>query len=241
MALLELERVSKLYRRGSRERMVLSDVSLSLEAGELVGVWGMRGSGRSTLLRVAAGIEPPDSGLVRFDGAVVSGGRGGRSREEIGFCQRALRPAEGRVVLEHASTGLLARGMREAPARERARRALARAGAEECAMLEPSELDAGEAVRVAIARALALAPRLLIIDEPTAGVEPEERDGLLGLLRSLADEGIAVLASAGALSAGLAGADRALALREGALHGERQPELAQVVELHGPSTWRATG
>jgi ABC-type multidrug transport system ATPase subunit len=241
MALLELEHVSKLYRRGSRERQALVDVSLAVEAGELVSVWGMRGSGRSTLLRVAAGIELPDSGVVRLDGKVLFDTRHRLASSEIGFCQRAFRPAEGRVVLEHATAGLLARGVREPLARERARQALQRAGVEECALLEPAELDGGEAVRVAIARALALGPRLLILDEPTVGVEVEERDRLLALLRSLANEGIAVLASAGELSAGLAGADRALALRAGELHGEPRAQLAPVVELHGPSGWRATG
>jgi ABC-type multidrug transport system ATPase subunit len=241
MALLELDHVSKRYRRGSRERLALGDVSLAVEAGELVSVWGMRGSGRSTLLRVAAGIELPDSGVVRFDGRTLFDGRRRLPSREIGFCLRALRPAEGRVVLEHATTGLLARGVRESVARERAREALRRTGVEECEMLEPAELSGGEAVRVAIARALAPGPRLLIVDEPTAGVEVEERDRLLALLRSLANEGIAVLASAGELSAGLAGADRALALRAGELHGESRAELATVVELHGPSVWRATG
>jgi ABC-type lipoprotein export system ATPase subunit len=241
MALLELEHVSKLYRRGSRERLALVDVSLAVEAGELVSVWGMRGSGRSTLLRVAAGIELPDSGVVRFDGRVLFDARRRLATSEIGFCQRAFRSAEGRVALEHATAGLLARGVREPLARERARRALQRAGVEECALLEPAELDGGEAVRVAIARALALGPRLLIVDEPAVGVEVEERDRLLALLRSLANEGIAVLASAGELSAGLAGADRALALRAGELYGESQAELAPVVELHGSSGWRATG
>ena len=68
MSLLELERVAKRYRDGQLERVVLREVSLDLDGGELAVVWGLRRSGRSTLLRVAAGIEAPDEGVVRFDG-----------------------------------------------------------------------------------------------------------------------------------------------------------------------------
>jgi len=69
MSLLALEGVGKRYRDGARERIALREVSLALEAGELAAVWGLRRSGRSTLLRVAAGIEQPDEGVVRFDGS----------------------------------------------------------------------------------------------------------------------------------------------------------------------------
>ena len=68
MSLLELEGVCKRSTRGDRRRLVLDDASLSIDAGELVAVWGLRGSGRTTLLRLATGIDAPDAGSVRFDG-----------------------------------------------------------------------------------------------------------------------------------------------------------------------------
>ena len=85
---------------------------------------------------------------------------------------------------------------------------------------------------VGIARSLVHQPKLLVIDEPTLGVDVFERDRILSLLRSLADEGISVLMSVGETTC-LAGADRALSLANGELHGELQPpELAPVVQLH---------
>jgi ABC-type ATPase involved in cell division len=240
MSLLALEHVVKRCGDGSRERVVLADVSLELEVGELGVVWGLRRSGRSTLLRVTAGIEAPDSGVVRFEGLdlrehgedVLGGG--------IGYCQKTLRLGEGQVVLDELIVSLLARGIGPKAARSRARLALERMGAEQCATLHPGELDSAEAVRVALARTITQQPRLLVIDEPVKGVELLERDGILSLLRSLADDGIAVLASASE-STGLSGADRAFALGGGELRGAPTPELAPVLELRRPLARRASG
>jgi ABC-type sugar transport system ATPase subunit len=240
MSLLALEAVSKRYGRPTRERVVLRDVSLEVEAGELVVVWGLKGSGRSTLLRVAAGIEPVESGTVRFQGRDLADDGEELLGGGVGYCERTFRCAEGQGVLEQVTVGLLARGVPPRQARTRARRALARVDAEQAAAQRLGALDTGESVRVAIARTLALEPALLVIDEPTSGVDLLERDGILALLRSLADEGIAVLASAGE-STGLQGADRALVIGEGELRGTPPAELATVVPLRRAAAWHATG
>jgi len=239
MTLLALDRVRVRHSEGGRERMVLRDVSLDLDAGELAVVWGLRRSGRSTLLRVAAGLAAPDAGTVRFDGRDLAAHRERLLGDGIGYVQRRLRWAEGQSVLDQATGALLARGLAPSAARMRARAALERAGAERCAGLRLGKLDAGEAVRVALARALALEPRLLVVDEPTKGVDLMERDEILRLLRSLADGGMAVLASTGD-SAALSGADRTLALSDGELRGSVTPELAQVVPLR-PAAIRQAG
>jgi putative ABC transport system ATP-binding protein len=231
MTLLELERVSRRYGRSSHERIVLRDVSLELDGGELVAVWGLRRSGRSTLLRVAAGIEAPDTGVVRFAGRELDGGGGDELGSGIGYCRRAFRGPEGRVVLDELMVAPLARGVRPSVAHAHSRTALQRCGVEHCATHGLGELDSAEAMRVTIARALTLEPSLLVIDEPTRGVDLIERDGILSLLRSLTEEGIAVLMSAGEAT-GLSGADRALSLADGELRGSLSPELAPVVSLH---------
>jgi len=228
MSLLELEHVGKCHGPLS-EHAVLRDVSLRIEQGEMVTVWGMRRSGRSTLLRVAAGIERPDTGVVRFDGHDLCAREGERLGDGIGYCRRTFAPSEGQRIVDHLVVGLLARGMALKQAATRAREALERAEIGHCATLRPAELDCAEAVRAAIARALAFAPQLLLIDEPTIGVDLLARDGILRLLLALTQQGIAVLASTGE-SPGLSGA-RALTLSEGELHGRRARELATVVPL----------
>jgi ABC-type ATPase involved in cell division len=228
MSLLELEHVSKCY-GPLNERVALRDVSLQIEAGEMVAVWGMRHSGRSTLLRVAAGVETPDTGIVRFEERNLCARRGERLGAGIGYCSRTFRPSEGRLVIDHLVVGLIAHGEPLALAATRARAALERADIGRCATLRPGELNCAEVVRAAIARALTFAPRLLLIDEPTIGVDLLARDDILLLLHSLARDGIAILASTGE-SPGLSGA-RALTLSEGELRGRPTRELATVVPL----------
>lgn len=233
--LLELRHVHKRYREEPAPA-VLEDVCMSVQAGELAVVWGLRGSGRSTLLRVAAGIEPPDAGAVRFDGLELS--REGKLAREgrrtlgggIGYCQRTLRATEGLTALEHVIVGPLSHWVCLRDARRRALAALQRTGAEHCAAMRIAQLTAAEAVRVALARALTLQPRLLLIDEPTAGVDLADRDGILALIRQLADEGIAVLASTRE-STGLSEADTAYVLGRGQLRGGERRQDAPVVPL----------
>lgn len=228
MSLLELESVGKRYGRLDR-RIVLRDVSLSVDSGEVVVIWGMRRSGRSTLLRIAAGIETPDTGTVRFDGLDLRARPGATLGDGIGYCRRTFADREGRLLLDQLTGGLIARGVAMTVAARRAHESLERAGIGSCARCRPQELDGSDAVCATIARALTLSPRLLIIDEPTIGVDLLARDRVLTLLHSLAQDGVAILATTGE-STSLSGA-RALTLSEGELHGPPARELGKLVAL----------
>jgi len=226
MALLELEQVGKEYGSGR----VLDDVSMVVEHGEMVTIWGERRSGRSTLLRLAAGVETPDRGVVRFDGRDLSGLGNERFGRGLAYCRVVFRRFGGATVLDQLVGAQFARGVPESVARSCARQALERVGGESYSQLPVAGLKPHEAARVAIARALTSGPRLLIFDEPTLGVDVLKRDAILGLLRSLADDGIAVLTSTGE-GTGVLGADRVLSLDRGRLRGELTPELAPVEVL----------
>jgi putative ABC transport system ATP-binding protein len=230
MSLLSVRDVSRRRREGEREHTVLDRVTLEIEPGELVGVWGARRSGRTTLLRVAAGIDAPDSGTVEFAGLDLASHRDQALGSGIGYVTKTFRAGEEPSVLEQVAAALLARGVPIDRARAAAREALQRAGAQQCAAMHAGVLSSAEAVRVAIARAVSLSPSLLILDEPTAMVELAERDGILELLRGFTRDGIAVLASSGAPEE-LAGFDRVLTLDQGVLRGQPGAGLAPVVAL----------
>jgi ABC-type multidrug transport system ATPase subunit len=227
VSLLALEHVTKRFTSGQRETLALRDVSLELRAGDWVAVSGLRRSGRTTLLRVAAGILPPDEGVVRFEGHDLARRAGQALGIEIGYCSPLFDPAHGGTVSDHVAVGLLARGAGRPRARAQAEDALERVGASDCAHLDPRDLCLEELVRAGIARALATAPRLLLLDEPTSGVEVRERDGVVDLLQGLADRGTAILMT---VAEPLAGPGRMLALHGGQLR-EHAPDPEGVVAL----------
>jgi putative ABC transport system ATP-binding protein len=229
MSLLALEQVRKTYIRGRRELIALRDVSLELHPGEIVGVWGRRFSGRTTLLRIAAGLEQADGGRITLMGTDLGAWPEREARRRIGYCHGHFNPAHAERVVEHVALPLLANGTRLDHACRRAHVMLERLGVGACAELRPHELDHGEATRVAIARTLLPEPQLLLIDEPANGIGLLDRDPLLTMLRSVAKEqGAAILMTAAETTA-LTGADRALSLSAGELRGEVAPESAAVL------------
>lgn len=195
--LLRLESVSKTYVRGPREVHVLRDVSLDVHAGEFVGVYGQRGAGKTTLLRVAAGFDAPTGGCVRFDGAdlrtLARRDRARLHREEIGWVERA--GPETRSLPMRVYVGLpLYRKVGPIEAQRLALAVLAKVGAEEAADAHWSSLSDTVRMLVAIAHALVREPRLLLVDDPTAGLGIIDRERVVGLLRSAAEDGgLAVL------------------------------------------------
>lgn len=226
MSLLCFEHV-RLADREWPDRPLFEDVCLDLDAGEAVAILGKRRSGRSSLLRMACGLLMPDGGEVRFDGKVL---RRPAIGEGIAFCSGLSRIGEAWSVRRELTEVLLAHGFSRRHARARAEAALERTGAQTLAERLMRSLRGAEQVRVMLALALAGEPRLLIVDDVVAGVALTERMAILRLLRSLADDGMAVLSSTDEAPA-LAGANRALMLSGGRLHGRVAPQLAEVVPL----------
>jgi ABC-type multidrug transport system ATPase subunit len=232
VSLLSIEHV-RLLDRESPGRLLLDDICLQVDVGEFVAIWGKRRSGRSSLLHLACGLAQPDGGVVRFDGGVL---RGPRSiGDGIAYCSGGFHVGEAWLVERELVEVQLARGVPRRHARRRAHAALERVGAHDLAGRLLRTLRGAEQVRTMLALALTGAPRLLLVDDVVAGVELVERMAILRLLRSLADDGLAVLTSTDETPA-LAGTDRALTLSEGRLHGRLAPELAEVVPLRASAS-----
>jgi D-methionine transport system ATP-binding protein len=226
---LTMEAVSRRFER----RVGVEQVSLELDAGEVVGVWGRRRSGRSTLLRLAAGIERPDAGVVRFEGVDLWDGRA--ARERIAAWHTAFPPDHGRT-LERQVAVAARRGRRpRRDVRAAAVGALGRVGLAGHGPRAPRELDHAEIARAALARALVMRPRLLVLDEPLNGLDGREAERLLELIVAIARaDRIAVLLSAAEVGQ-LGGVDRRLSISRGVVRGTTAPAPAEVVRLRGVS------
>ena len=176
--------------RGARP--VLTGVSLDVERGDLVAIMGPSGSGKTTVLRAVAGLESFHAGRIVIDGVALTGGT-----HATKATLRELRRKVGMVfqfhcLFEHLTAidnvclaPVHAHGVAVPDARRRGLELLAGFGVEHRAAALPRHLSGGEAQRVAIARALAVDPPLLLMDEPTASLDPERRAELGALLREL--------------------------------------------------------
>jgi zinc transport system ATP-binding protein len=183
-----LEGVSFAYEDGSP---VLSEVDLTIEAGELIAIAGPNGGGKTTLVRLLVGLERPTRGSVELFGRPVRPGRGDR---RIGYLpQRAetllSAPITVRelVAVGRAPAGSVLRPL-EGPDRAAIADSIARVGLTELADRPLATLSGGERQRAFIAKALAAGPELLILDEPSAGVDPGAQEDLAALIHRLSAE-----------------------------------------------------
>lgn len=186
-------------KRGART--ILDGVTTDIARGEVVALMGASGSGKTTMLRSMAGLEPFESGTIEVDGATLGGGT------HPAAALRALRAKVGMVfqfhcLFEHLSAienvwlaPVHVHGVALEAARSRGMELLQQLGVAHRASALPRELSGGEAQRVAIARALATDPPVLLMDEPTASLDPARRDELAAIVRELVTRGRTIVAA----------------------------------------------
>ena len=193
-----LEQLSHHYRSGPRVSVALEDISLTIHDGELLALISHTGSGKSTLAQHLNGLLEPTSGRVLVDGEDIN---------QKGARRRALRFRVGLVfqypehqlfeetVFKDIAFGPKNMGLTGQQVDQRVREAMARVGLdfEEMKDRSPFELSGGQMRRVALAGVLAMQPRVLVLDEPTAGLDPRARDFLLGDIKRLNQEGTTVV------------------------------------------------
>lgn len=234
MSTLVLEAVSKHVRHGGAEQVALDGVSLDVDAGEVVGVWGRRRSGRSTLLRVAAGVEEPDGGAITVGGVDLwhaSREQRRSVRQQIAVWYPLFLPDHGRRL--YRQVAMPARRTRQPTRRAwaQAHAALERVGLSDCARRAVTELDHRETVRAALARALVMRPKVLVLDEPVSGLDVLEVERILDLIIGIAREDRIAVLMTGAEVGQLSGVDRLLSIGGGVVRGATSPTSADVVEL----------
>ncbi len=230
MLLLELERVSFAYpARVSRRAFALSEVSLRLAAGEMVGVIGPNSSGKTTLIRLLTRVLEPATGEIRLEGVPV--GRLARTdlARRVGVVPQSA-PAEcpfnvGELVLMGRYPHGPGRYFESRQDHAAARTAMEATGVLELADLPLDHLSGGERQRAFIARALAQEPRLLVLDEPTAHLDLRYQVEVASLLRRLNRErGLAILLVSHDLNLAGEVCDRLMLLAEGRAVATGPPE-----------------
>jgi len=221
---LELRELVKHFRVGEGELIRAVDgVSLSIDTGELLALYGPSGSGKSTLLMLVAALLRPDSGAVLLDGREISAlseEDGARYRlYELGFISQNDELLPGARVIENAALKLWLSDDRGGE--ERVRALLERLGLGERLKHRSEQLSLGERQRLMIALALSLKPRLVLADEPTGSLDTQRGEEVLALLREVCrEQQIAVLLATHDPRAA-AYADRVLELRDGRLGSHR--------------------
>ncbi|TPW06835.1 MAG: lipoprotein-releasing system ATP-binding protein [bacterium] len=222
---LSVRGVTRTYDTASGGLTVLKGVDLDVMPGEVVGLIGPSGSGKSSLLHAAGLLERPTSGEIRIDGAHV-GGLDERARTHIrlasiGFVYQFHHLLAEFDARDNVALPLRIAGVGQAEARERASEVLTALGLGERLTHQPAQLSGGEQQRVAVARALANRPRLLLADEPTGNLDPATSQSVFEALQRLVkDTGVAALIATHNME--LAGhMDRVFALKDG--HLEERP------------------
>lgn len=227
--LLIADHISYIYSPGTAyEKKALDDVSLTINKGEFVGIIGHTGSGKSTLIQHFNGLEKATSGTIYFDGQDIY---------DKDFNMKSLRSRVGLVfqypehqlfettVLEDVKFGPKNLGLDKVEVDLRAFEAIKQVGlSEKCYDDSPFELSGGQKRRVAIAGVLAMKPEILILDEPTAGLDPRGRDEILDQIAKLHKEGLTVILVSHSMEDVAKYADRIIAMNSGKVAFDGTPK-----------------
>ena len=197
-ALIDLERITKVYGTGHAATHALRGVNLSINQGEFIAVMGPSGSGKSTCMNIIACLDTPTSGAYRFMGIDV--GRLSRNqrallrRHYLGFVFQGYNLLNRTTALENIELPLLYRGLGDSARRAAAVKAVGAVGLSGWEHHTPGELSGGQQQRVAIARAIATEPAIILADEPTGNLDSSTSLEIMELLRSFnRDMGITIV------------------------------------------------
>ena len=193
--MLKLNKITKVYSRGSERVYAVRDVSLEIGQGEYVGVVGPSGSGKSTLMNLIGLLDQPSTGDVFITGRRVADLKGSDlnrlRRETIGFIFQQFLLIPTMTALQNVMLPLYFAGVTDA--KKRAMDLLVKVGLDKRAEHLPSQMSGGEMQRTAIARALANAPSILLADEPTGNLDSKTADDIYRLFFDINREGTTII------------------------------------------------
>ena len=197
MALIQTEKLTRLYQLGDETVMALVDVALSVDPGDSVAVMGPSGSGKSTFMNVIGCLDRPTSGRYWLDGEEVSrldaDALAAVRNRKIGFVFQQFHLLDRLDALGNVELPMIYAGADRRGRRERAAEALKRVGLGDRLHHRPTQLSGGQQQRVAVARALVNMPKMLLADEPTGALDSRTSLELMALFQQLNREGMTVV------------------------------------------------
>jgi len=186
---VELSGITKTYRQGAMEVHALRGVDLFVARGEFAAICGPSGSGKTTTLNIIGALDRPTAGTVRIEGRdlgfMTRGELSRLRRDRIGFVFQSYNLIPVLTAYENAEIVLALKGVPDRERRDRVMGLLSAVGLEGMEDRRPDELSGGQQQRVAIARAIAAGPAVVLADEPTANVDSETADKLMGIMEAL--------------------------------------------------------
>ena len=194
--MIELLNVSKRFITKNRIVQALSNVSLTVEKGEIFGVIGTSGAGKSTLIRCVNLLEKPNEGKVIVDNVELtklSEAQLTLERRKIAMIFQHFNLLSSRTVFENVAFPLELEGKSKSEINEKVDSLLELVGLKEKAKDYPANLSGGQKQRVAIARALAMNPDIMLFDEPTSALDPEMVGDVLNVMKELAEQGMTMI------------------------------------------------
>lgn len=193
--MIKIDQLSKKY----NDNVVLDNISLEIKQGDVVGIIGPSGTGKSTLLRCVNRLETPEHGTVTIEDKKIDLSEKKPKellylRQNTGMVFQRFNLFEKKTALENVMEGLLVvKKMKKEEAKEIALQELKLVGMEKWANHYPKHMSGGQQQRVALARALAMKPQILLLDEPTSALDPELVGEVLDVIKKVAAQGYTML------------------------------------------------
>lgn len=248
-ALLELSGISRSYQSGDQTVAVLKNVSLSIEAGEMVAIMGASGSGKSTLMNILGCLDKPSAGVYRVAGQDVatldSDALARLRREHFGFIFQRYHLLPHLSAAHNVEVPAVYAGLGKAARRERAVALLQRLGLSERVSYRPSQLSGGQQQRVSIARALMNGGQVILADEPTGALDSHSGEEVMTILKQLREQGHTVIIVTHDPAVAQQ-AERIIEIRDGEIIADSRPDgqsnpNAKPLEMVTPApSWQQT-
>ena len=237
MALVELRKVSKIYRVGEEEIRALDQIDLDIQSGEFISIIGPSGSGKSTLMHILGCLDTPTSGTIQLDGMLIQNASPKQlasiRNQKIGFVFQFFNLLPKLNVLQNVELPMVYAGVSARERRDRSMEALKMVELENRSKHRPLQLSGGQQQRVAIARALVNNPRIIFADEPTGNLDSHTGEAILNLFRELSQAGrtIALVTHDPEIAAVT---PRRIEIRDGKVSKNVDPKLAGTAHAEAP-------